>query len=101
MELLFAKRLRELRKEKGLSQIQLGELLGDGYTAIAGYETGRNEPSYADLIRICQALDVSADYILGISGVRRPYAILEKGDLIRLHNRAMELAKECRKHLAF
>ena len=25
MELLFAKRLRELRKEKGLSQVELGE----------------------------------------------------------------------------
>ena len=99
MELLFAKRLRELRKEKGLSQVELGEHLGYGYTAISSYETGRNEPSYTDLIRICKILDVSADYILGISDIRKPYAVLEKSDLIRLHNRAMELAKECRRHL--
>lgn len=99
MELLFAKRLRELRKEKGLSQVELGEGMGYGYTAISSYETGRNEPSYADLIRICVILDVSADYILGISDVRKPYAVLEKNDLIRLHNRALELAKECRRHL--
>ena len=52
MELLFAKRLRELRKEKGVSQVQLGELLGYGDTAISSYETGRNEPSYTDLIRL-------------------------------------------------
>lgn len=101
MKLLFAKRLRELRKEKGLSQVQLGELLGYGDTAISSYETGRNEPSYTDLIRICKVLDVSADYILGISDIRKPYAVLDKGELIRLHNRAMELVKECRKHLAF
>ena len=101
MELLFSKRLRELRKEKGVSQVQLGELLGYGDTAISSYETGRNEPSYTDLIRICEVLDVSADYILGISDIRRPYAVLDKGELIRLHNRAMELAKECRKHLVF
>ena len=101
MELLFAKRLRELRKEKGVSQVQLGELLGYGDTAISSYETGRNEPSYTDLIRICEVLDVSADYILGISDIRRPYAVLDKVELIRLHNRAMELAKECRKHLVF
>ena len=99
MELLFANRLRELRKEKGLSQVGLGEHLGYGYTAISSYETGRNEPSYTDLIRICEILDVSADYILGISDIRKPYAVLEKNDLIRLHNRAMELAKECRRHL--
>ena len=99
MELLFAKRLRELRKEKGVSQVKLGDALGYGYTAISSYETGRNEPSYTDLIRICEILDVSADYILGISDIRRPYAVLEKNDLIRLHNRAMELARECRRHL--
>lgn len=99
MKLLFATRLRELRKEKGLSQVELGEHLGYGYTAISSYETGRNEPSYSDLIRICEILDVSADYILGISPIRKPYAVLEKNDLIRLHNHAMELAKECRKHI--
>ncbi|MBQ3031395.1 MAG: helix-turn-helix transcriptional regulator [Anaerotignum sp.] len=99
MELLFAKRLRELRKEKGLSQVELGEWLGYGYTAISSYETGRNEPSYTDLIRICEVLDVSADYLLGISHIREPYAVLERNDLIRLHNRAMELARECRRHL--
>ena len=99
MELLFAKRLRELRKEKGLSQMELGEHLGYGYTAISSYETGRNEPGYADLICICNVLDVSADYILGISDVRKPCAVLEKNDIIRLYNRAAELAKECRRHL--
>lgn len=99
MKLLFAKRLRELRKEKGLSQVELGEHLGYGYTAISSYETGRNEPSYSDLIRICEMLDVSADYILGISDIRKPYAVLEKNALVRLQNRAMELAKECHRHL--
>ena len=99
MKLLFANRLRELRKERGLSQVELGEYLGYGYTAISSYETGRNEPSYTDLIRICQILDVSADYMLGLSDIQKPYAVLEKHDLIRLHNRAAELAKECRRYL--
>ena len=99
MELLFAKRLKELRQEKGFSQAALGERLGYGCTAISAYENGRNEPSFADFIRLCKVLDVSADYILGISDIRRPYAVLEKNDLIRLHNRAMEMAKECRRHL--
>ncbi len=101
MELLFAKRLRELRQEKNLSQVDLGAMLGYGYTAISGYETGRNEPSFADFIRLCEVLDVSSDYILGISDIRRPYAVLEKNDLIRLYNRAMALAVECRRHLSF
>lgn len=99
MELLFAQRLRELRKEKKLSQVELGEILGYGYTAISGYESGRNEPSFSDFIRICQALEVSADYILGLSDIRRPCAVLERSDVVRLHNQAVTLATTCRKCL--
>lgn len=101
MKLLFANRLRELRKERGLSQVEPGEHLGYGYTAISSYETGRNKPGYTDLIRICEILDVSADCMLGISDIQKPYAVLEKKDLIRLHNRAAEMAKECRRYLSF
>ncbi len=101
MELLFAKRLKELRLEKGLSQVELGAMLGYGYTAISGYETGRNEPSFGDFIRLCQLLEVSSDYILGLSSIRSPCAVLEKNDLVHLHNRAMALAAECRHLLSF
>ncbi len=99
MELRFKERLRQVRQEKGVSQVELGDALGYGRTAISSYENGRNEPSFSDLIRICEALDVSADYLLGLSDIRQPYAVLEKADLIRLYNRAAELAKECRRHL--
>lgn len=99
MEVLFATRLRELRREKRLSQVDLGAILGYGYTAISNYENGRNEPSFSDFIRICETLDVSADYILGISDIRRPCAVLERNDLVRLYNRAAALAIDCRKHL--
>lgn len=101
MELLFAKRLKELRLEKGLSQVELGAMLGYGYTAISGYETGRNEPSFGDFMRLCQLLEVSSDYILGLSSIRSPYAVLERNDLVHLHNRAMALAAECRRLLSF
>ena len=99
MKLLFAKRLRELRQEKNLSQAELAAKLGYGYTAISNYENGRNEPSFSDFIRICELLDVSADYILGISEIRRPCAVMERNDLVRLYHRAAALAMDCRKHL--
>ena len=101
MNLCFAKRLKELRQEQGLSQHKLATLLGYGDTAISNYETGRNEPSYSDLLRLCEHLQVSADYLLGRSDIRSPYAVLEKNDLIRLHNRALALAAECRRLLSF
>lgn len=46
MELLFAKRLKELRQEKGFSQVALGERLGYGYTAISAYENGRKSQAF-------------------------------------------------------
>ena len=40
----FKDRLRMLRKEKKMTQMRLGNLLNYGYTAIANYESGRNNP---------------------------------------------------------
>lgn len=99
IELYFAQRLKELRKEKELTQAELSKKLGYGYTAIANYESGRNEPSLADLITICRILDVSSDYLIGISDVRKPCAILEQKELNTLYQQTEELAKTCRKYL--
>ena len=46
----FAKNIRKFRKQKGYSQTELAKILNYGYTAIANYESGRNEPSLDVLI---------------------------------------------------
>lgn len=97
--MLFAQRLKELRKEKKLTQAELSKKLEHGYMAVANYESGRTEPSLADLITICRILDVSSDYLIGISDVRKPCAILEQRELNTLYQQAEELAKTCRKYL--
>ena len=61
----FPSRLRRLRKSRNINQAQLAKMLGYGYTAIANYESGRNEPSLGDLYRIADFFDVSTDYLLG------------------------------------
>lgn len=73
----FKDRLKALRKEKGLTQVKLGALLNYGYTAIANYESGRNQPGIADLKKIASIFDVSLDYLLGVTDLRRPYASAE------------------------
>ena len=62
----FAKNLRKYRKQKGITQVKLGKMLDYGYTAIANYESGRNEPSLDTLMRPAEALDVSVDELLGV-----------------------------------
>lgn len=66
----FPNRLKLLRCEKKWTQKQLAEKLNYGYTAISNYESGKNKPSYDDLIKIAKVFNVSTDYLLGISKIR-------------------------------
>ena len=61
----FAKNLRQFRKEKGYTQIELAKLINYGYTAIANYESTRNEPSLDTLIELARILDVTTDELIG------------------------------------
>lgn len=56
-------RIREARKNKNLTQEQLGSLIGVAKTTIAGYEKDR-EPTAAKIGEIADALCVDANYLL-------------------------------------
>lgn len=58
-------RLKELRREKNISQADLGKLLGVTKVSISGYEKGTRMPSMGVLLNIIRLFDVSADYMLG------------------------------------
>ena len=62
----FCERLKETRKDSGMSQKEVAELVGVGASCYANYEQGIREPSLEILVKICEALDVSADFLLGI-----------------------------------
>lgn len=51
--------IREKRKEKGLSQERLAELVQVSQPFIAEIESGRKKPSVDVLMRICAVLDIS------------------------------------------
>lgn len=56
-------RLREARTAKGLTQKQLGEMIGVASNTIAGYESNR-EPSAAQLGALADALGVDVNFLL-------------------------------------
>lgn len=75
----FAQRLRELRKGNNISQKKLSNYLNFGYTAIANYESGRNQPSLDTVKKIAQYFNVTVDYLIGASDYpRREQDITEK-----------------------
>ena len=61
----FAKRLRELRKEKRMTQTQLANALSVRQSSIAKWENGDLEPNLEMLGKIRLFFGVSCDYLLG------------------------------------
>ena len=57
-------RLKELRKQKNVSQLKLAMHLQLNQNAISRYETGQREADYATLIKIADYFDVSIDSLL-------------------------------------
>ena len=57
--------LKELRKNRGLTQKELSERLKIGQATIAGYENGSREPHIYSLIAYANFFECSVDYLLG------------------------------------
>ncbi len=65
----FGHALRDLRRSKGVSQRQLAEKVGVDFSYISKIENGRLPPPAADtIVRICNALEVSPDTLLALTG---------------------------------
>lgn len=62
----FGNRLRQLRKEKKLTQKQLASLIGVKNSVISFYEVGDRTPSPEVIKKLAVTLHVSSDYLLGI-----------------------------------
>ena len=62
---VFAERLLELRKEKGLSQAKLAKEIGVSFSVVCYWETDRAEPTALNLVKLADFFDISVDYLLG------------------------------------
>lgn len=60
-------RIKECRKEKGLTQKQVSQAMGIVIQQYQTYESGRYELNYQQIILLCRILDVSADYLLALT----------------------------------
>ena len=63
----FSERLKDLRKQAGLTQVDVAERLGISQPAYASWERGAKKPTQENLVKIAQVLNVSVDYLVGNS----------------------------------
>lgn len=87
---IIAKRLSELRKEKGVKQDEIAELLNVKRATVANYETGKRAPDYETIIKLADYYGVSCDYIL--RGVTSEFANIHS--TTGLSGRAIEILKD-------
>jgi transcriptional regulator with XRE-family HTH domain len=60
----YLEKIRGLREDNDLTQVQVAEVLGTSQTMYARYERGANELPVRHLIALCKLYNVSADYLL-------------------------------------
>ena len=66
-------RLRELRKERGFTQIKMQMLTGIDQSDYSKLETGKGYYTFEQLKKLALALDTSMDYLAGLTDEKKPY----------------------------
>lgn len=66
-------RLKDLRKERGYTQIKMQMLTGIDQSDYSKIETGKRNMSFEQCRRIALALETSMDYLAGLTDQDTPY----------------------------
>lgn len=64
--------LKQLRKEKGLTQYEVAKLLDITVSAYGNYELNQREPNIENLIKLSDFYGVSVDFLIGHSKNKSP-----------------------------
>lgn len=73
---MFGKKLQQLRKEKGVSQEELSEILDVSRQSISKYENETAQPSFEKLLLLSKYFEVSVDELLGNVELKQQEKIL-------------------------
>ena len=71
-------RLRDLRKERGYSQVKMQMLTGIDQSDYSKIETGKRYYTFEQCKRIAIALGTSMDYLAGLTDEKKPYPRTKK-----------------------
>ena len=67
------RRIRDLREDKDLTQIQVAKILNMSQTGYSKYETGKNDIPTEILIALSKIYETSIDYLLGQTDEKKRY----------------------------
>ena len=64
-EIRFGERLRDLRQEQNIGQVELATKIGVSKGIISLWEQGKREPTLSSLVAIADYFNVTIDYLIG------------------------------------
>lgn len=67
---ILGKRIKLLREEERLNQLELAKKLNISNSTLSQYETGQRIPSDDIKIKIAKIFNVTLDYLLGVSDIK-------------------------------
>ena len=79
-------RIRDVRRDRGLTMRELGAVLGVSESAISQYETGKRQPDYESLLRLSEYFNVTVGYLLGVEEEQKPPEALSDERFAELFN---------------
>ena len=74
-------KLKELRKDQGMTQADLAEHLSLSVQTIKTYEQGRSDPDDNTKLKIARLFNISLDYLLGATDEQISLCHLQRLDL--------------------
>lgn len=90
------KRIREIMKEQHFSQKRLAGELQVSSSSLNNYLWGRRWMNPKLIREICRCLDVSADYLLGLSNLRHPSQLPDDElELLEIYRALPSQGKHC------
>lgn len=72
------RRVRDLREDHDLRQVDIAKMLDMSQTGYSKYETGENDIPTAVLIKLAEYYDTSIDYLLGVTDQKKRYPATDK-----------------------
>jgi len=73
IEVKIMSRLRDLRKERGYTQVKMQMLTGIDQSDYSKIENGKRYYTFEQCVKIAKALNTSMDYLAGLTNEKKPY----------------------------
>lgn len=90
----FADKIVALRKQKGLSQKELGDMLGVSNKAVSKWENGESMPKLSTMLKLAEIMEIDGNELIGLQPQQNGVPAVDKSELDRLKSENASLSSQ-------